>query len=391
MSASNSTGIARPSRARSVPSAPAAVDVRQPLQMELLTPTNSKLTKALGLWDRLPVWVLGKDVEPERDASGTTLPIVRDFDVGGVQYQVETLPANITVEGGRRKDVFPGYREQTVERVIRRLAAREQAYAVDSGKLVWVQLTLYEIWAELHATRKTLTYSEIMEALEIMSGSSFRVTRIASPEATEGDLMVKSNIYPNLKVKKAKKSDTIDKLVVNVQMNELIADSIKSLDFHDINYQSLLKYKSVARFVYGSLMYALILDEAEDVRKRVMRASKIIEECALMNKKSRASFKTVTDGIRELEAEGIFTVRIEEVFEKGTGGRPKKTDVIYHLSVSDTFYATAVKAKDGRADTLRQFAVITGGKSPEDGWASRAPKDVTPTLTQATLDLIPND
>jgi hypothetical protein len=361
--------------------------------MELLAPTNPRLTKSIGLWDRTPVWVMAR-IDPGKDGQ-TISTITREFSVRGVNYQVSVNAATMT-EGGVTQHVFPGYREQTVERVLRKLAAKEKAWSLESGKVVSIQLRIFEIWDELRQTKHTLNYDEIIEAIEIMAGTIVTVRRIDHDR--DGDpyeTMLKAPIYPVFKKRRSLKAEKQEQTMIYVQMNEMIADSIKSLDFHDVNYTMLIGLKPVARWAYTWLVHSLIFENGEDDRVRSVSARMIQRECGMdLAPRTRAVFARIGEAIQDLVKEGVLeNVEEESVLEPSAGGRPKKVDVIFRMTVSDRFYREVVQSKDVMGDNVHKFVAESGGKRPTDGWArrvvSKKKEAADAAASQPVLNLVP--
>jgi hypothetical protein len=115
--------------------------------------------------------------------------IAVDFKFASKRYRAEMLPAQITDPAtGQERLVFPGGREELVERALRYLAVQQiaQVRLTPDGQRhsVTVFFTLSMIRRHLEKLGHGFMLSEIKEALDILSGT-MKLCSTAMPPATE--------------------------------------------------------------------------------------------------------------------------------------------------------------------------------------------------------------
>ena len=323
----------------------------QLLLFEIDRPTGRNLdplsprsrTNTVGLYDIAPRFVffpgrLGSDEMTERGDPRSDKPIDREFQFRGQIFNLTLKPAfirrKVRVEGegqggAQTMDewaiVFPGEREQVVEHVIRRLATERGRLWLDTKERVHMHFTLYEVQRELERVKRTLSSTEIKEALMVLH-QSFVEIRV---KGRSGGLELSSTAFPEL----AFRSENPEIADSYLQFNSLVANSIRSLSFRQMSYGWLMRFKSpVSRWLYNIL--TLEYENKPGVEPAVMNARAIIRDSG-MNELSRPrdTFRAVRDAVMALKEEGILeTVETEKVMD----GR-RLEDEVYTMVPSEAF------------------------------------------------------
>lgn len=322
-------------------------------------------TNTVGLYDIAPRFVffpgrLGGDDLTERGEARTDKPIDREFQFRGQTFNLTLKPAFIrrkvrTDEDGQGGPqtvdewaiVFPGEREQIVEHVIRRLATERARLWLDKKERVNLRFTLYEVQRELERVKRTLSSTEIKEALTILHQSFVEIRA----KGKGGMLELSSTVFPEL----AFRSENPEIAESYLQFNSLVANSIRSMSFRMMSYGWLMRFKSpVSRWLYNIL--TLEYETKPWDEPTLMHARAIIRDSG-MNALSRPrdTFRAVRDAVVALQDEGILqSVEIEKVME----GR-RLADEIYTMVPSEAFLKeieAAMRMAESNANEFEQIA-----------------------------------
>jgi hypothetical protein len=145
-------------------------------QLELLAPwytQNASASRTLELFDAIPKYLFARGaIVPQ------LLRLEIPFTLRGQKYTGTVSPARITEAQTKRELlVFPGAREELVERALRFIAVQQIAKtkltpgAAGGSHLVTVFFTLSMLRRHLEELGHGYKLSEIKEALDILSGS----------------------------------------------------------------------------------------------------------------------------------------------------------------------------------------------------------------------------
>ncbi len=322
-------------------------------------------TSTVGLYDIAPRFVffpgrLGGDDLTERGEARSDKPIDREFQYRGRTFNLTLKPAFIRrkVRGDAEGQggvqtmeewaiVFPGEREQIVEAVIRRLATQRGRLWLDNKERVHMHFTLYEVQRELERVKRTLSSTEIKEALMVLHQSFVEIRS----KGKGGTLELSSTAFPEL----AFRSENPEIADSYLQFNSLVANSIRSLSFRQMSYGWLMRFKSpVSRWLYNIL--TLEYESKPGTEPAVMNARAIIRDSG-MNELSRPrdTFRAVRDAVMALKDEGILeSVETEKVMD----GR-RLDDEIYTMVPSEAFLheiEAAMQMAESNANEFEQIA-----------------------------------
>lgn len=348
---------------------------------------DARQTNAVGLYDLAPrfVFASGERGGEDRRDNAHVESVTRSFAYNGEPYVITLDPARVTrrvrtdvEDGGPAKyktvriEALPGEREQVVEEVIRRLATeRTRLMLVDGDNRrnakVQMRFSFYEIQKELARVRRTLSITEIKEALLILSKTFLTIEQPADHPGGSATLL-QSTAFPVVAMRGGKgvsvRLDDDGEVGGNtetyLEFNPLVAKAIMSLKFQSISYEMLMKIRNpVSWWLYKSL--SLHYHNSGDVEPMAIRAGDIITNSGMnRSKRHRDTLRAIKVAVEVLVTQGVLA-GYEKESERGAG--PEIVDVIYALRPSEQFLEQVRRGKalaEQNARTLRQLA------QPED-------------------------
>ncbi|MBI9095252.1 MAG: hypothetical protein JEY71_10250 [Sphaerochaeta sp.] len=146
--------------------------------------------------------------------------IERDFVVDGTRYRVVLHPARLKVKGGDGSmtntiELFIGGREELVEDAITKIAIdKRRLYTISDTTRI--KITIAEIQTELKRMKHTLSYEQIKESIQVLSGARMIL------EDLSGEAVWSTSTYPEYMLS----SESQDGQGF-VQLHPLVAESIK--------------------------------------------------------------------------------------------------------------------------------------------------------------------
>lgn len=143
------------------------------------------MSNTIDLWDAVPKYCNGRRKQARLRINGYLPTTQQDFLFKGKCFTVKIQPARVTVKG-KEIEYYPTAREGLVEDALRKLACEPGNGYYDNVRS-GVCFTLYQLRKELKKTGHTLSYYEVVEALDILSGSKV----IISP--TDGKALHKTS------------------------------------------------------------------------------------------------------------------------------------------------------------------------------------------------------
>lgn len=317
------------------------------LQLTLFSSEDERLTNTVALYDLAPRFVFFTEERKDRKYLDA---IQRSFQFAGSQYDLVLTPARI-LEGDKEWDEYPGEREQLVEDVIRRLAVDRNRLRVKSKNEVVLTFTLYEIRRELARLKHSLRLDEIKRALTILSKSHIEITRFDSGSDTEdqpggkkgknkkGKSILHSSAFPVLAIRT---QDDEDDAETFVQLNPLVAQSIRTMEFDQVNYEWMMRIQGpLSRWVFKRISIQLMNSHNPDTKLAVLKASDIAQCFGMARSRWRDCLRRIDTAMEALRTHGVAaSIDRDEEFE----GR-KKTDITYIVHLTDTFAFDRHKAR----------------------------------------------
>ena len=135
------------------------------------------LSNTIELWDWIPKYSVSKKQQNNLRNDDKRLPILKyQFEYKNIPCEVVIQPASVKQPDGSFIDYYPSAREEIIEDVLRKIFT-DQRYGFHDEKELdsWVKFSLHMIYKELRKRKRTLSKSEISEALEILSSSVIKL------------------------------------------------------------------------------------------------------------------------------------------------------------------------------------------------------------------------
>jgi hypothetical protein len=343
------------------------------VQLELLAPwytQNTSESRTLELFDAIPKYpfaVTTNIPKPER--------LEVPFTLRGQRYTAFIAPAQIT--DARTKEerlVFPGSREELVERALRFIAVQQIAKTkltpnAQGTHAVTVFFTLSMIRRHLEELGHGYKLSEIKEALDILARTfiEIRVDSDVVPGQSKRRRFLQGTILTNYTGDYAEGDSTGEDSRAAMTFHPLATQAILSLAFYPINQLRVGKLKrSLARWLTTRMSHnyrqarknGYVLNDGYHISLQT-----ILEERGLPREaRLRNSLKSVRDALKEMKEHRILSEIKpfdEELRHTSGKGRPKIIDAIWTLYPSTEFVEEIIggnkEMKTQRDDGERQL------------------------------------
>jgi hypothetical protein len=267
-------------------------------------------SRTFDLFDALPKFHFSK----QREITNIDeLAIYRSTKYKNREYITALTPAIITnFKTKKTKAIFPGEREELIERALRKMAVQKmmesQEYLATSQRdFLKLTCTLYQLRKELADSGHDLPFDKIKEGLEVLSGAML----IIETDADERIHGMKSAILPNLSYSYDKKDESGRTCYISVTFHALAVEAIKKLAHYPINYSRVMTLPSpLARWLYTRVSHNyrqasrnLLSDKGWTISlETILNESGIVREPRL-----RDSISTVRSALEELKLSGALS------------------------------------------------------------------------------------
>ena len=335
-----------------------------PQQIELFsswfaTADEAENSRTLAFWDVIP-WRLLSHKRNGRPAKIITFRGVKVDDRQDVTVHLTPALLPATNETGENRVLFPGVREELVERALRKIAVhnltstRLQANPQDNSQAVAIVFSLHQLRQELISTGHEFKLEEIREALSVMQRCHVAVE-------CQGDSFVHGKAGPILPTFEffADPADADGKRTLcRASFHPLASAAILGELYYPINYVRVMTLvHPLARWITNLLnvrfRYATrgIADQKRSFRltlKRILTDSGMQPEPRM-----RDNIDRVREAIRELQKNGFLDAgmpleRIETLKHERTAGRPKIAGAEWELFPSDRFAREIIDGNQAR-------------------------------------------
>jgi len=306
---------------------------------------RDKLSNTIELWDGVPKYSISRqDMNKLRDSKGFLPTIERDFHYGGCAFTVKLRPARITDEEGNDKEFYPSAREEIVEDALRKIAA-EQGHGFLAGQESGVMFTLHLLRKELKRRGHALSYQEIIESLDVMTGCRIEIA------AADGSGDYKSPILTDLMRVSRKKYLEDPQARWLVHFSPLVARSIHMLTYRQYDYHTMMSHTTqLARWLHKRLAHNYV--NASITQSYTILFSTIRRDSALLEyNRLRDAVRKLDNALVELQEHHILLTFQKE---ERTGERSKILDVSYALTPHPQFVSQIKAANKRQNDALRQ-------------------------------------
>lgn len=322
------------------------------MQMMLFEPWTaigeSKLTsRTLQIYDLLPRFAFRKKRYLEKVEMIKTTIQVKTPD-GDALLEVDLAPAILRDKEQKVILVFPGEREELVERAIRHIASKSvmvnDVEEQNEYAYMRVTCTLSQIRKELISTKHSLDLSQIKEALEVMDGCKLRISghTLTDHKGRNGGII--SNLSFNYK--NDDESGTLS--YVTFLLHPLAAKAVHELAFFPLNQERIMGLRSpLARWLATKMNHSYRQAHKHDAtnsRGWAVTLETILNESGITREeRMRDNLPTVRAALGELlEAGYLSPLRdlesIEEViYGTSAGGRKPIIGACWILYPSSIF------------------------------------------------------
>ena len=338
------------------------------LQLELLAPwysQNTSESRTLELFDAMPKYpypVTTTIEKPER--------LEISFTLRGLKYTAFITTAQITdARTAEQRLVFPGAREELVERALRFIAVQQIARTrltpdTETGHhSVTVVFTLSMLRRHLEDLGHGFKLSEIKEALDILSNTLIELRLDDESGQSKGRRrFMKATILSNYTGDFAERDPTGEDSRVAMTYHPLATQAILGLAFYPINQVRVGKLKRpLARWLTTRMSH-----NYRQARKNGyvhndgyhISLQTILEERGLpREKRLRANVEAVREAIEDMKAQNILSQMHpfdEELVHAPSKGRPKIADAIWNLYPSAEFVDEIIEGNKEMKQAHRQ-------------------------------------
>jgi hypothetical protein len=322
------------------------------VQLELLAPwytQHPSESRTLDFFDAIPKYPF---------AITTTIPkperIEVPFTLRGKKYTAEILPAQIKdAHTDQERLVFPGGREELVERALRFIAVQQIAKTkltpdLETGRqAVTVFFTLSMLRRHLEDLGHGFKLSEIKEALDILSDTMIEI-RLESddePGQSKRRRFLKATILSNYTGDFAEGDSSGEDSRAAMTFHPLATEAILELAYFPINQARVGSLKRpLARWLTTRLSHNFRQARKNGFVQNAgyqMSLKTILEERGLVPEaRLRNNLDAVRDALKEMKQRRVLS-KLQAFDEKlvyaPTRGRPKIINAVWTLYPSDEF------------------------------------------------------
>ncbi len=291
-----------------------------------------RYTASIEMLDQSPRWVFGN---VKRQLDTYLLPLERRFRFRDQELVLQIHPAYVVEGGGKFRHYYPSEREEFVELGLRKLATEGKGILLpDQSGVIF---NLYQLQQVLANQGHTYKYSQIREALFILSRSKLHIETLDSKQIVEQGYIERIEIHEN-------ETDE-NSTAVLVRFNDLITKAIQLGSLRLLDYEKTLNLKTaIARAMYKRLAHMYLqANLKEPYRISILR---IIEDFGLdTNSPFRTYIPKVEKSLQELvDARILLSFKTLRKWEKKKGTAQKLENVIFELHPSMTLVRDAVQS-----------------------------------------------
>lgn len=300
---------------------------------ELADGNRDDYSNTVELYDMMPKYFIG-GVRRDIGKNVDSLPILeREFKHKGQGYKLNISPAAlINKKTGKTVHYLPSQREELVEDVIRKLAAKKRGIFLDNDAAV--KFTLYEVEKELKKMGHGYNLNEIKDAINICSKSIVEITSQGN-----GDVSISSTIFPFVGMENDERiKDGKNRIVV--MFHPLVTKSINEGTYRLVNYEKIMCYKMpLSRWLYKRMSHNFIQAGVDNPYK--IKLSTIVRDSGMKRyNKNSDSIRQISKAMDEIQNDGtLIKYEVDKQFE-GRG----IVDAIFELYVSEEFVSDVKKA-----------------------------------------------
>ena len=299
------------------------------------TPAEQKrLSNTIELWDAVPKYHINRRRQGKMRTQDGFLPIAeKNFVFRGEQLTVKIQPALLLL-GGKTKAFYPAAREELVEDALRKMACQSGKAYLDNDRS-GVMFTLHQLRNELKMNGHTLSYYEVIEALEILVKTTIEIAPLNGKA-----MYVTSPLTSLLGVSKDDlKNDPSSCWYADFSV--LVTEGIKLIKYRQYDYALNMSFKGqLTRYLHKRMCHnyvqASMLNPYSITMQGIARDSGLLD--CVRAKNNRYKLEQALAELQEREVISYYTS--EEI----RGKRNALEDVRYTIYPHPKFIAQVKKA-----------------------------------------------
>jgi hypothetical protein len=361
-------------------------------QLQLLAPwhsRNGRDSRTLDFFDAIPKYPFSRTRTAENFE-----PETATFTVENERYRVAVQPAAIKdAQSGRTVPVFPGGREELVERALRFLAVQQlaQTQITPDQRVgthgITVFFTLSALRRHLQELGHGYKLSEIKEALNILSKTLLEVIREGPEEGTSGKgkkrrRFVTATILSSYAGDFAEGDKTGEDSRAAVTFHPLATEAIFAAAYYPINQTRVGKLKlSLSRWLTTRMSH----NYRQAGKDKLLRGegyhislATILDERGLASQERlRNNLQDVRRTLIEMRKEGILRgpkdfpngpSHDEKLSYVATRGRKKVVDAVWTLYPSPKFIEEIIQGNQAMLPIRLESARASAGGNRSESW-----------------------
>lgn len=299
---------------------------------------RDKLSNTIELWDGVPKYYVSRHkMHKMRSKDGNLPTLEREFEYRKRVFNIMIQPARIKTGQGKYEEFYPSAKEELVEDALRKIATEQQKgflEAQDSGAV----FSLHMLRQELRQRGHTMSYDEVVEALEVMSNCSIQI------QPADGKGGYQSSILTSLVwvTKERYRTDPQSRWVA--YFSPLVTQSIKELTYRQYDYHTMMQHTSqVSRWLHKRLAHHYT--NASFQHPYRFKFSSVQRDSGLLeHNRTRDAIDALDQALEELRAHDVL-INVQK--EKRTGLRNKIIDVLYTV-IPNPRFSHHIKAANKR-------------------------------------------
>jgi hypothetical protein len=312
---------------------------------------RARLSNTIELWDGVPKYFVSRKEMNELRTDGFLPTIEREFVFRGRGFRVRIRPARLADENDRDKEFYPSAREELVEDALRKIAVEQNYGFYDDtppNQQSGVVFSLHMLRRELSSRGHSLSYQEVIESLDILSGCHVGI--IAADGKGDYQAPILSGL---LRVSRREYREDHNARWVAF-FNPLVTQSIRMLTYRQFDYQRMMSHRSqLARWLHKRLAHnysnASLTDHYTITFSAIRRDSGLLEY-----KRMRDAVRKLDDAFHELQERQVL---MSFNRKEKRGARNAIIEVTYSLMPHHKFIGSVRAANKRRTDAVASIEV----------------------------------
>ncbi|MBA3754750.1 MAG: hypothetical protein H0X02_00305 [Nitrosomonas sp.] len=211
---------------------------------------KGEVSNSIEIWENIPKYFFtSAQIAKLRTATGHADPYFWKYKENDRNFTVVIQPTSILQEDGKFLAFFPGVTEELVEEVLKKiLSTKSQSLHDVSEAETWVKFSLNMIYKELKLMGRERNFTEIKQAIEIMSKCNISLY--------EGKKQIwTGNILQDL-ITIDRESYITDPSAMHIgRFPAFISHAINALKYRQFNYKHLMSCnEQLTRLIYKKLI-----------------------------------------------------------------------------------------------------------------------------------------